>query len=73
MGPYIFISNFLNKHHHSLKPKVFPNQDRERGGREGTEGGSGAHKKKTRGDTQSNTPKVLQVHNREKKLSNVYK
>lgn len=28
----------LNIHCHSLKPKAFPNQDRERGGRDGTEG-----------------------------------
>ena len=63
--------NFFNIHHHSLKPKAFPNQDRERGVREGTEGRSGAQKNKTkqrkkRGDTQSNETLVLQVHSSEK-------
>lgn len=64
--------NFLD---HSLKPKAFPNQDRERGRRDGTEGGSGAQTKKTkkRGDTQSNTTLVLQVHSGEKKMRDKYK
>lgn len=36
-GSLIF---FVNVHHHSLKPKAFPNQDRERRGRDRTGGGN---------------------------------
>lgn len=64
--------SFLNIHHHSLKPKAFPNQDRGRGGREGTEGGSGAQKKKC-GDIQSNARLVLRIHRGEKKMRDMYK
>jgi len=65
----------FDSHHHSLKPKAFPNQDGEREGRDGTEGGSGAQKerKKRRGDTQANTTLGLQVHSGEKEMRDKYR
>lgn len=50
--------SFARYHHHSLKPKAFPNQDRERGGGGRTEGGSGAQG--GNGNTKSNRAVVLQ-------------
>lgn len=58
-------------HHHSLKPKAFPNQDtgeRRKGKNIRRKWGTETKKKKTNcGDIKSNTTLVLQVQRGEKK------